>query len=32
MTKLDKSVTRLARQTYKGTEIVVTLEPRLPFG
>lgn len=27
MTKLDKPVTRLAKQTYKGSEIVITLEP-----
>lgn len=27
MTKLDKPVHRLAKQTYKGTPIVVSLEP-----
>lgn len=27
MTPLEKPVTRLAKQTYRGTQIVVTLEP-----
>lgn len=27
MTKLEKPVHRIAKQTYKGTPIVITLEP-----
>ena len=27
MTKLEKQITRLAKQEYKGAQIVVTLEP-----